>query len=106
VQDDDALDTVMAVQHAHLPSQDRSFPLTVELAHDYVTWYQSVLSAKESGRRHDWEDLVVPLRTLGPAQLRVDDPHDVCRAAVGGTVDSLSQSLEGWELGSPISRAR
>jgi hypothetical protein len=103
--DDDALETVLTVQHLLLPAIDREFPVVAHLPHDFVTWYQSVLAAKEGGRRHDWESVVVSLRTLGPTDFAVSDPHDVCRTGLGGTVDSLSQSMAGWELGSPISRA-
>ena len=104
--DDDALDSVMTVQHTHLPSVDRELPQTVRIPHDFITWYQGVLSAKEGGRRHDWESTIPSLRTYGPTEFRVDDPFDVCNTGLGGSVDSLSQSMAGWELGSPISRAR
>jgi radical SAM superfamily enzyme YgiQ (UPF0313 family) len=104
--DDEALDTVLTVQHVLLPASDRRFPHQVSVPRDFVTWYRSVLQAKDSGRRHDWESVVEPLRSFGSAEFTIDDPHDVCRTGLGGTVDSLSLSLAGWELGSPISRAR
>jgi radical SAM superfamily enzyme YgiQ (UPF0313 family) len=104
--DDDALQTVLTVQHALLPAIDRRFPHVVKVPHDFPAWYLEVLSAKEGGRRHDWEEVVAPLRSYGPTEFTIDDPHDVCRTAIGGTVDSLSQHMAGWELGSPISRAR
>jgi radical SAM superfamily enzyme YgiQ (UPF0313 family) len=103
---DDALATVLTVQHALLPSLDRQFPHTVTVSHDFIAWYLQVLNAKDTGRRHDWETVVPSLRSFGPTEFTVDDPHDVCQTGIGGTVDSLSQNLAGWELGSPISRAR
>ena len=49
VADDDALDTVLAVQHALLPARDRPFPLTLDLPHDYVAWRRALLEARELG---------------------------------------------------------
>ena len=62
--DDDALDTMIAVQHALLPDREREFPLTVELAHDYVGWHASMIEAKQHGHLDDWPLHVVPLRDL------------------------------------------
>jgi len=103
--DDDALRTVLEVQHAMLPALGRTFPLTLDLPHDFGVWYQRVLATKDEGHRHDWETVVPRLRTVDPGTLVVDDPIDICRTALGGTVDSLSQHMTGWELASPISRA-
>src|SRR5262249_33743576 len=63
IADDTALETVLAVQHALLPSRDRRFPALVPLAHDYVAWRAAMLQARD--RSHDrWPDEVPALRTF------------------------------------------
>ena len=48
--DDDALDTVMAVQHALLPARDRSFPIELRLAHDYGAWFAALGDLRDARR--------------------------------------------------------
>jgi hypothetical protein len=102
---DSALDTVLAVQHAVLPAVGRQFPFEVSLPHDYATWHQSMIVAKETGDRATWPDRALSLRDLPPATFVVDDPSDVCRSLIGGSIESLSMMLVGWELGSPVTRS-
>ena len=40
IQPDTALDTVLTLQHALMPTPGRTFPHTIQLAHDYVTYYR------------------------------------------------------------------
>jgi radical SAM superfamily enzyme YgiQ (UPF0313 family) len=105
VPDDDALAVALTVQHAMLPSVGRAFPLELDLRHDYTSWYLDVVRAKQTGFRDSWEQEVAALRTYAPSSFTVDDPGDVCRSKIGGSVDSLSMSLVGWELGSPVARS-
>jgi hypothetical protein len=105
VPDDTALKTVLTVQHALLPAVGREFPLSLSLDHDYAAWYWAVQDAKEAAAGGDWTTQVPSLRDLPPAQFEVDDPGDVCRSKIGGSVDSLSMTLVGWELGSPVARS-
>jgi radical SAM superfamily enzyme YgiQ (UPF0313 family) len=102
---DSVLDTVMAVQHALLPARDRVFPVELELEHDYATWHAEIAELRAAGHRSDWPDLVTPLRQLGPAVFRVDDPHDSCQAHVGPSM-ALHYMINTWDLGSPVSRPR
>ena len=102
VADDDALATVLAVQHALLPARDRHFPERVDLPHDYAAWYAAMVAAKESGRRADWESTVPPLRQYPPGSLTVSDPYEVCVFGIGHTFDSDATGV--WELESPVSR--
>ncbi|MDH4168236.1 MAG: radical SAM protein [Acidimicrobiia bacterium] len=106
VPDDDALATVLAVQHAVLPTNGRSFPHHLELAHDYVAWHQAVLDVRTNGHHDDWHELVPPLREYPSGELDVEDPDDVCRTALGQHMDMFLQRHVAWELVSPVSRPR
>jgi hypothetical protein len=102
VLDDDALGTVLRVQHALLPSRDRRFPLTLELPHDYAAWHRAMVETKDDGD-FDWESRVPHLRAYGPATFTVDDPFDVCGRAMGVEIDENLHAS--WELASPVARA-
>jgi hypothetical protein len=104
--DDDVLDTVIAVQHALLPAAGRSFPDVLELPHDYASWHNRVLEARETGHRLDWESTVPRLRDFGPSQFVVDDPEDVCHYSVGQHMVTLSLTFASFELRSPVARPR
>lgn len=106
ITDDDALRTVIRVQRAHLPAPERSFPETFEIAHDFVAWYRAVHEARDDGHRDDWETVVAPLRQYPPAELTIDDPHEICRVDVGKPMGALAIALQSWELDSPLSRPR
>jgi hypothetical protein len=105
VPDDDALTSVLAVQHALLPARDRSFPATIELAHDYTAWQNEVVERRDEGFRHDWHEHVSRLADLPPATFTVDDPLDVCTMAIGGSLRSMIVE-NSWDLDSPVSRPR
>lgn len=102
VSDDAALDTVLAVQLAHLPARERRFPDTLELVHDYAAWHGEMKAVRSSGHRSDWETKVPPLRSFGPARLTVEDPHEVCALtqSVGGDFARLLP----WEFSSAVAR--
>jgi hypothetical protein len=105
---DEALATVLSVQHAVLPSARRELPVHLELAHDYAAWHAAIIEAKEDGHRHDWHVLVPPLRELPPGTLTVSDPQDICTHGLGIEVGLFSESMDinaAWELESPIQRA-
>lgn len=104
IADDGALRTVLAVQHALLPSRDRVFPVEVALEHDYVAWRQSMLEARDRGHA-DWPDRIAALRTFGPGVLRVDDPHQICTTALEGSLTALVHESS-WDFDSPVSRPR
>ena len=106
MQNDDALRTVIAVQRAHLPAPDRSFPEILALPYDFAAWYKAVLAEREDGHRDDWETVVPSLRDYPPGELVVDDPHHICRVAIGKPMGLLAMALQNWELQSPVSRPR
>jgi radical SAM superfamily enzyme YgiQ (UPF0313 family) len=102
VSDDDALDTVLRVQHALLPARDRKFPLTLELPHDYAAWHRSMVDTRDAGD-YDWETRVPPLRSFPAGTFTVEDPFDVCGRALGAAIDENLHAS--WELASPVARA-
>jgi hypothetical protein len=102
IADDSALDTVPTVQHALLPTRRRSFPLSLELPHDYVGWHRAMLDVKDSGHA-DWEHGVPRLRDFSRALFTVDHPNDICGRALGCEIDESAHAS--WELGSPLARA-
>ncbi len=104
VEDHPALHSVLQAQHALLPAYGRTFPLTLELDHDVVGWYEQVIAAKAAGHLHDWDQHVPRLRDLGPGQLAVDDPDDIVGTSIGVEFDMNVIGLN-WELDSPLSRA-
>lgn len=103
---DSALETTLAVQHAHLPAAYRDFPVQLELAHDFAAWWNTLLEAREDGHREDWEKHTPRLAEFGPASLTIDDPNGVCITEIGKPLDYLLYSLRSWELDSPVARPR
>jgi radical SAM superfamily enzyme YgiQ (UPF0313 family) len=105
LRDDDALDTVLAVQHALLPARGRAFPLTLSLPHDYAAWFAQLAELRDQGMHNDWHTAVPALRDVPPGQFVVRDPFDVCTTALGGSLRSLMVE-NAWDLDSPVSRPR
>jgi hypothetical protein len=103
--DDDALDTVIAVQHALLPARNREFPMQMDLAHDYAAWHATVAEQRDLGDRAGWHTVVSPLRTYVAGPFRVDDPLDSCQRSLGSNFAFLSED-SAWDLDSPVSRPR
>lgn len=101
-----ALETVLRVQHAHLPAADREFPFKLELEHDFAAWWDTLLVAREEGHREDWEKHTPRLSDFGPAALTIDDPNGVCITEIGKPLSYLLYSLRSWELESPVARPR
>jgi hypothetical protein len=97
-----ALDCVLAVQHALLPSPDRTFPHQVTLEHDYAAWHQNMLNVKQNGAGANWPHAVPHLHTYGPGTFEVDDPQAVCEYGFGMSL--LFDADSDWELGSPVAR--
>ncbi|MEJ7582482.1 MAG: radical SAM protein [Acidimicrobiales bacterium] len=100
--DDPSLDTVLRVQHALMPARDRTFPVHLELPHDFGTWHRALLAAKDTGD-YDWTGRVPHLRELPPSTFTIDDPNDVCGRGIGFSIDENAHAA--WELGSSVARA-
>jgi transposase len=105
VADDSALAVVLEVQHALLPARGRSFPIRLELAHDYAAWHRAVAERRDAGDRRDWHLAVEPLRSYGSAPFDIDDPLESCERNLGGTYAFLSED-SAWDLESPVARPR
>jgi hypothetical protein len=99
-----ALDTVLAIQLAHLPSPDRTMPQTLHLAHDYAAWYSGVLQTRAEDHREDWERFGPRLGTFPAAEIKIEDPNDVCRSMVGKPMMVMAWSILGWDMASPVAR--
>jgi radical SAM superfamily enzyme YgiQ (UPF0313 family) len=104
--DDSALRTVLAVQHAQLPAAGRQFPDLLALGHDFSAWWDTILVAREEGHRDDWEQHAPKLSEFAPGTLNVEDPNGVCRSELGKPLNSLLYSLRSWELDSSVARPR
>jgi hypothetical protein len=102
VPDDSALETVMAVQHALLPSPGRRFPIELDLPHDYALCHSEMISAKDRGHVFDWPQQIPRLRELGAGVLTIDDPQRVEGQLGPGADDG---AFSNWEFTSPVSRA-
>jgi len=97
-----ALNTALRVQHALLPSPDRTFPVTVALPHDYAQWHSAMMTEKDAGNIHHWESAIPALDTYPPGELCVDDPNHVCSQGLG--FFNGDDFYGDWELASSVSR--
>ncbi|HWJ98325.1 MAG TPA: radical SAM protein, partial [Acidimicrobiales bacterium] len=104
IEDDAVLRTVFEVQMAILPEPNRTFPSTVHLDHDYVTWFEAHGRQRPDGPR---------LGELPPGELVVTgDPCQCCVTGVGRQCDVRPHELIiapfwaalHWELDSPVQR--
>ena len=105
VPDDSALDAILRAQHAIMPSHGRSYPYVAELPHDVVEWHKQMLTAKASGRWRDWQEVVPPLSSFGPAELPVDDSNGSVTKLLGCHIDINSNGAT-WDMDSGIARAK
>lgn len=106
LQDDSALRTTLAVQHAHLPAPNRQFPHVVELEHDFIAWQEALFTSREDGHRDDWQDHIPQLSEFGPTSFTINDPNNVCIRDIGHHKSVLDVNLRSWDLDSPLARPR
>lgn len=100
--DDEALQTVLAVQRAVLPARNRTMPQTLALRHDYAAWHQTMVETRDNGHHDDWQSIVPPLRDFGPASFTLDDPDRLCEFGVGSAIDG--DYYGSFELRTPVAR--
>jgi radical SAM superfamily enzyme YgiQ (UPF0313 family) len=103
VANDRALDTVLEVQEALLPTRGRRFPDTRQLPHDFAAWHSAMLDAKYDGHLDDWPEIVPHLRTFGAGSLSVEDPRNVSLYELGVNIEE--DPFDSWDLHSSVSRA-
>ena len=107
VADDDALASILAVQHAVLPMTGRRFPYDISLRHDVATWHDRLMDVRGAGHHDDWEQQDIPrLRDLGPADFSVTDPIDACGTTMGQDIGFFLQHHLSWDLRSGVARAQ
>lgn len=87
------LDVALVVQYALLPDRERSFPATIELRHDFVSWHGAMMKAKDAGHLHDWHEHVPTLESYPTGSLTI-------RSAL---MASPGTGLH-FEMDSPVSR--
>lgn len=88
---DTALETALLVNEHLMPAAGRFFPARVELAHDFVAYYEA---RRRGGER--------ALRDHPPGTLDVRDPHDLSSMSSGGR--QYDDHVVHWELESVLAR--
>ena len=81
-----ALETVWAVQQSLLPDHGRMFPATVELPHDYVRYYRTIVGALLSKGDPPPRETSLDLMPATSFTV-VGDPTGLCRGGLGVNVD-------------------
>ena len=95
---DPALDTALQVNEAAMPDETLSYPLTVPLDHDFVSWF------REHNLRVGRPETVRPLASYPPAAFTVDDPDGM--ASIDFDYQQYDSHQYFWELRSPVARAQ
>ncbi len=102
VPDGSEVRTLEAVHLLLTPDRDRTFPESIDLAHDVGSWFRGIRAAKEVDPL-TWAVTAAPLGSFGPARFTVDDPDATSAKVVGrGTLYDM-EKLTG-ELSSPLAR--
>jgi radical SAM superfamily enzyme YgiQ (UPF0313 family) len=91
-----AFDVVLRVNEAVMPDDARAYPLTLELAHDFVSYFT------DHNRRR--AGAVRPLNSYPPGGLSVSDPNGM--ANINFDYQQYDTHQFFWELHSPVSRAK
>ena len=100
---DDALETVLQVQHALLPSRERVFPHEIQISKNYTEWYKSMIESKQLSWKDDWTSAVNPLRTFSQSvSFIVEDPQQLTSLGFGTPFDGDPDA--DWEFESPVAR--
>jgi radical SAM superfamily enzyme YgiQ (UPF0313 family) len=109
---DTALDTVLTLQQFLMPQPGRTFPATITLTHDYVTYYRdatrTLYTTGHAGTPHQ------PLHHQPPTTFTItNDPLGLCDTGLRLAGDSRDEVIQGdyymasttsFELTSPLTR--
>ena len=100
---DTALDTVLTLQQFLMPQPGRTFPATITLAHDYLTYYRDATHTLYTTGHATTPDH--PLHTHPPTTFTItDDPLGLCTWGMGIEGDSRNEVLQGdFYIGSAMS---
>ncbi|MEZ0242149.1 MAG: radical SAM protein [Sphingomonas sp.] len=93
-----AFDTVLRVQQAVMPANDRNPPEMLALAHDFAGWFAQFKGARNLAML----GAVTPLADFGPATLAIGDPRDLCGANRNSLTAGYDNHCVEWELASPM----
>lgn len=93
VRDDAALETVLRVQSAVMPTAKQTYPLVLELPHDFVRYYAS----------HRQGTGGLALSAYEPGVLRVSDPIGLSASSLSEHLRSRDRPVVVWELQSELS---
>jgi hypothetical protein len=99
---DSAFECVLTLQQFLMPAPGRTFPATITLAHDYVTWYRAATrTLYTTGHAGTPES---ELADLGPAEFTVTgDPLDLCVTGIRLDGDSRDEILQGdFHIGAAV----
>jgi radical SAM superfamily enzyme YgiQ (UPF0313 family) len=94
VERDTAFDTVLTVNEAVMPDGARSYPMTLELEHDLVAWFNA-------RNRLDADDTSA-LASYPPGRITVSDPNGL--AMIDLEYQQYDTHQYFWELHSPVAR--
>jgi radical SAM superfamily enzyme YgiQ (UPF0313 family) len=97
---DSALETALRAQEAVMRDAGRTFPATVELAHDFARYVADRRAAAARGSREPG----APLLSYPPAELVVTDPNQLCLLDPRRNMQ-YDQHVMRWELSSSLTTA-
>jgi radical SAM superfamily enzyme YgiQ (UPF0313 family) len=92
-----AFDTVLRLNALMMPDEGRTFPDTVELAHDAEAYFRD--NERQAGPAER------PLSSYPPGRIRIEDPFEMCRLNYE-EIEQYDNHQVFFELEAPISRLR
>lgn len=100
VRDDSALAAVLAVQSAVMPNATASYPLVVELEHDFVAYHHAHRQDLNHEKNSEQSQA---LASYGPGRLDVTDPVKVGTTSLEEVLAKRNRPAVIWELPSELS---
>lgn len=103
---DPAIETVLRVQQAIMPANDRIVPETLRLDHDFVSYFRLLQCTSEQNATDSTR--IRRLSSFGEGVLTVSDPNQFCGENSADLESSYDSHSVNWELASelniPVSR--
>ena len=94
------LDTVLRVQEAVMPANDRNPPEVLALRHDFGAYFEQIKGARNLSTL----GAVTSLVDFGPGTLAISDPRDLCGENLNSLTDGYDNHCIAWELASPLTQ--
>jgi radical SAM superfamily enzyme YgiQ (UPF0313 family) len=98
IEQDPALEVALRVNEATMPDESIAYPRTVQLEHDFVTWF------RDHNVRVGRPEIIRPLASYPPGEFRVDDPDGM--ASINFDYQQYDSHQYFWELRSAIARSQ